>query len=198
MKPEPAIKAIIFDCFGVIITDGLEAVLQDLDRSKPEAREFISVTIRKNNSGLMTPRESNQRIADYLGMTTAAWQQMVSVGEVRNAELLDWIVALRRHYYKTALLSNVGRGSMGRRFSEAELERLFDVVVISAEVGMLKPDPDIYRLTAERLGVTPAECLFIDDRESHVRGAGAAGMHGILYQSFQQVRTAVAGLLTAG
>lgn len=189
-----AIKAIIFDCFGVIITDGLEAVLQRLDKTGPQARVFISATIKENNGGLIMPEESNRRIADYLGVSVTEWINMVAVGEVRNTELLDWIVELRRNY-KTALLSNVGRGSMERRFSTEELQRLFDQIVISAEVGMLKPDLPIYHLTADRLGVEPAECIFVDDREGYVAGASDAGMHGVQYQSFQQAKTVIESLL---
>jgi putative hydrolase of the HAD superfamily len=190
------IKAIIFDCFGVIITDGLEAVIQQLDKTVPEARAFISETIKLNNSGVIDPSESNQRIAQFLGIPVEKWTSMVYVGEVRNTDMLDWIKVLRKTY-KTALLSNVGRGSLYKRFSSEELEQLFDEVVVSGEVGITKPNPDIYLLTAKRLKVSPSSCIFLDDRQTYVQAAVDTGMKGVHYQSFKQSKADINKLLKA-
>lgn len=81
----------------------------------------------------------------------------------------------RGHGLRTALLSN----SWGFDYDRADWEQLFDVVVISGEVGMRKPDPDIFRHTAALLGVAAAECVFVDDLGVNVRGAAAVGMIGI-------------------
>jgi HAD superfamily hydrolase (TIGR01509 family) len=86
---------------------------------------------------------------------------------------------------------------MNRRFSDEELQRFFDVVVISAEVGMVKPDPAIYHLTADKLGVSPAECIFIDDRQVYVQAAVNIGMPSIYNESFQQIKTELTRLLKA-
>lgn len=86
---------------------------------------------------------------------------------------------LRRAGVVTALLSNSwGLSSYNR---EALLE-LFDEIVISAEVGMRKPDPRIFLLTAERLDLMPSECVFVDDLEAHVQGAESVGMKGIVHR----------------
>jgi HAD superfamily hydrolase (TIGR01509 family) len=61
-------------------------------------------------------------------------------------------------------------------FTPEELESLFDVVVLSSEVGMVKPHPEIYELVAERLGVASGECIMIDDLPTNTAGAEAAGM----------------------
>lgn len=191
-----AIQAIIFDCFGVLITDGLEAAIQQLEKTNPQARSFISSTIKQNNSGLIAPAESNRRIAEYLGISAEEWRGTVSGGEVKNHDLLQWIIDLRKQY-KTAVLSNVGRGSLTRRFSEQELTELFDAIIVSAEVGLLKPDPEIYHLTADKLGVPIEACAFLDDRELYVQAAIDTGMHGIYYQTFQQARAELEALLAS-
>ena len=77
---------------------------------------------------------------------------------------------------QTALLSN----SWANDYPPA-LAELFDVMVISGEVGLRKPDPEIYRLTVARLGVEPGECVFVDDLSPNVRGAAAVGMVGVLH-----------------
>lgn len=58
---------------------------------------------------------------------------------------------------------------------------LFDDVVVSADVGLAKPDPAIFRLAADRLGVTSEACLMIDDQPQHIEGARAAGLRGHLH-----------------
>jgi epoxide hydrolase-like predicted phosphatase len=62
------------------------------------------------------------------------------------------------------------------------LEELFDTAVISAEVGLHKPQPEIYRLAAERLVVGPEECVFVDDLRENCAGAEAVGMTAILHR----------------
>ncbi|MGH8868892.1 MAG: HAD family hydrolase [Actinomycetes bacterium] len=76
---------------------------------------------------------------------------------------------------RTALLSN----SWGNTYPREAWDSLFDVVVISDEVGMRKPEPEIFHLVAERLGVAPARCVFVDDVAVNVRAAGGVGMVGV-------------------
>ncbi len=57
----------------------------------------------------------------------------------------------------------------------AAVAALFDVVVLGPTLGVRKPDPEVYRLTAERLGLAPQECVVVDDQLANLRGARAAG-----------------------
>ncbi len=94
-----------------------------------------------------------------------------------NAEPL-MVAAVRRTKaagIATALLSN----SWGLDYPRLGWEELFDATVISGEVGLRKPDPEIYRLTAGRLGLDPSECVFVDDLRPNVRAAVAVGMVGV-------------------
>lgn len=76
---------------------------------------------------------------------------------------------------RTALLSN----SWGNDYSCEGWTDLFDAVVLSGEVGMRKPEPEIFRHTARLLGLDPAECVFVDDLPGNVAGAVAVGMVGV-------------------
>lgn len=82
-----------------------------------------------------------------------------------------------------ALLTNSGPNTRATLVPRHGLERWFPVIVISAEEGLSKPHPDIYRRTCERLGKSPAECLFVDDRPSNVAGAEAVGLAAIRFAS---------------
>ena len=67
------------------------------------------------------------------------------------------------------------------------LFELFDDIVVSGEVGLVKPDPAIFELTLQRIGRPASECLFIDDSEANVAGAAALGFHTIRFQSPEQL-----------
>jgi putative hydrolase of the HAD superfamily len=79
----------------------------------------------------------------------------------------------------TALISN----SWGRTiYDHALIEDLFDVIVISGDVGLHKPEPEIYLLTCERLGVKPGDAVFVDDLRENCAGAEAVGMSAVLHR----------------
>lgn len=79
------------------------------------------------------------------------------------------------------LLSNANRG-WTERFRARGIADLFDDLVVSADVGLAKPDPAVFRLAADRLGVAPEACLMIDDQPQHLPGAAAAGMRTQLFE----------------
>ena len=76
-----------------------------------------------------------------------------------------------------------------------EIRDLFDVVVISAEVGMHKPQPEIYLLAAERSGVDPKDCVFVDDLRENCAGAEAVGMTAVLHRNVEDTLAQLEELL---
>jgi HAD superfamily hydrolase (TIGR01509 family) len=188
------IKAVIFDCFGVLITDVLKVIRDELYRQDIEAALEVDQLVRAANLGLIDPRESNERVAEILGMTYDAYRAKIDDGEVRNTPLFDYILQLRKTH-KTAMLSNISSHSLDKRFTEEELAVYFDAVVVSGEVGFAKPSPEIYEIAADRLGVRCDECVFIDDREVFVAAATAVGMKGIVYTDFVQFQQELSALL---
>ncbi|MCP3804446.1 HAD family phosphatase [Allokutzneria sp. A3M-2-11 16] len=108
-----------------------------------------------------------------------------------DADMLDLLRAARAAGLRTALLSN----SWGNSYPMDVLTPLFDVLVISGEVGMRKPDERIYRHTADRLGLPPRQCLFLDDAQPNVDGAIRSGMRALLHTDSAATIPAVAGLV---
>lgn len=190
------IRAIIFDCFGVIITDALQAVREDLALSNPEGAEAIKNIIAANNRGFMQPGESNERIATILGISVGDFRRQISVGETRNEKLLTYILSMRTQY-KTAMLSNIAGSSLVRRFPNNELSEYFDVVIASGDIGFAKPEPQAYEIVADRLNLRCDECIFIDDRGIFCEGATSVGMHAIVYTNFAQCKRDLKELLDA-
>jgi epoxide hydrolase-like predicted phosphatase len=106
-----------------------------------------------------------------------------------------WDVAARARSagVRTGLLSN----SWGTELYPWErLHETFDTLVISGEVGLRKPDPAIFELAAERLGLEPAQCAFVDDLDRNVRAAADLGMHAVHHTGdVEETRRRLQGLL---
>ncbi|MCP9946653.1 HAD family phosphatase [Streptomyces somaliensis] len=101
------------------------------------------------------------------------------------------VAELRELGIRVGLLSN----SWGNTYPRAKLEALFDDIVISGEVGLRKPNADIYRLALERLGVTAERTVFVDDAVPNVDGARALGLGGVLHTGPAGTRAALAELV---
>jgi putative hydrolase of the HAD superfamily len=108
----------------------------------------------------------------------------------------DDVFALARQLHeggcRTALLSNTEPPAM-EFFLDLRYE-MFDVPMFSCAEGSCKPEREIYEIAARKLGLTPAQCVLIDDRFDFIEGARNAGMQGVLYESLAQVRRQLTGL----
>jgi putative hydrolase of the HAD superfamily len=103
-----------------------------------------------------------------------------------NQELLDYLRGLRERGLRLALLTNNVREWEPLWRAKLPVDELFEVVVDSAFVGVRKPDPEIYRLTLERLDLPAEACVFVDDNELNVRAARELGMRAVWFQSTDQ------------
>jgi putative hydrolase of the HAD superfamily len=100
-----------------------------------------------------------------------------------NQELFDHYATLRRERdLRFALCTNNVREWEARWRALLPIDELFEVVVDSAFVGTRKPEPEIYAITLERLGLPAEACVFVDDLQPNVDGAKTAGMHGIVHR----------------
>lgn len=188
------IRAVIFDCFGVLITDVLEAEVAKFRTTDPARAREIAETLQLSNRGELPREESRVRVARLLGMSLGTYEHVLQDGESKNEELLAHVKQLRG-LYKTAILSNVSERGLRDRFSQVELDEHFDVVIASGVIGYAKPEPQAYEITADQLGVRLDECVFIDDREGYCMGAQGVGMQAIRYESFEQMRSELDALL---
>lgn len=190
------IRGIIFDCFGVLYVDTsqyfYEHHVENYERLRPELKNLN----KASDYGLLTQEELNRAVAELTGLDLPFVSSHIQGVHKRNDDLLEYAQNLRKDY-KVGLLSNIGPGAMDRYFSRQDRETLFDTVVMSGEEHMTKPHPLIFQLTAERLGLSPGECVMIDDVEENCSGADAAGMKAILYESNAQVKRELEELLGA-
>jgi len=104
-----------------------------------------------------------------------------------NRPMIEFVREVRGRGLRTALLTNnVREWESLWRAKLPEIDELFEVVVDSAFVGMRKPDPAIYELTLERLGVMAEECVFVDDLELNCEAARALGMTAVRFERAEQ------------
>jgi putative hydrolase of the HAD superfamily len=187
-----AIKAIIFDCFGVLVIPGRDLLRQDY----PEKTVEIADLVMRADYGYISKSEYDQQAIEITGLSADEFQARYWNVKSRNVSAFEWMARLRAEkQYKIGLLSNIGVWRINDFISPSEREQLFDAVVLSGEVGIAKPSVEIFELMAERIGVTPPECVMIDDLVDNIEGAEMAGMKTILFQTTTQAQTDLAELL---
>lgn len=187
------IKAIIFDLFGVVITDGFGSFLNEVRQQDENKALSIVEVVEKANRGQISTDVLRSTNAKTLGLTVDEYVYKVRSKEIVNQELLDYIKQLRKDF-KIGLLSNVGPGGIAQRLSPTVLDKHFDVVVASSDIGYAKPEAQAYEITADELDARYSECVMVDDKEDYCRGSNGVGMKSILYKNFQQFKNDLSNL----
>jgi epoxide hydrolase-like predicted phosphatase len=197
------IKAVIFDMGGVLLrtedssSRGNLAAGLDLTRKQLEAIAFDSPAALSAFRGEIAEREHWQWVLESAGctnLTSEKFRQTFFAGDRIDEELVGLVRSLRPQW-KTGLLSNAFSGA--RQALNAHTKGLdgFDVVVFSAEVHLAKPDPAIYRLILEKLGVQPEEAVFVDDFLENIAAAQKLGLKTIHFKQSQQAQSELKALL---
>lgn len=150
--------------------------------------------------GRSSLEEIEQQTAAAFGLDEAALNALMEdawleyVGSL-NQELADYFASLRPRY-RTGIVSNSFVGAREREQAVHGFEDMCDVIVYSHEEGCLKPDPRIYRIVCDRLGVDPVAAVLLDDLQANVDGARALGMQGITFADTAQAIAELQALLT--
>jgi epoxide hydrolase-like predicted phosphatase len=123
--------------------------------------------------------------ADLIAAYDARWEEMVPGAHDETIEIVRELKARGTPLYCLTNFSTEKFPLMRRRFDVFDL---FDGIVVSAEIGMVKPDPAVYRYLVERFGLEAPSCLFVDDVEANVAAASSIGMQAVRYLSSRQLR----------
>jgi HAD superfamily hydrolase (TIGR01509 family) len=188
------IKALIFDCFGVLCVDPGRLFFQTEIPNYQAIQREVDDLVMQADYGYISQDELAQAVSSLSGLPLERVRDGLLQDLARNQPLLDFAQGLRPRL-KVGMLSNTSVATMERYFGQQERAELFDAVVLSSEVGITKPHPDIFRLAAERLDVAPGECVMIDDLERNCAGADAVGMQSVLYTDIESAKKALSKLL---
>ncbi|MBP7804741.1 MAG: HAD family phosphatase [Candidatus Pacebacteria bacterium] len=181
---------IIFDCFGVICAETVRPwMLKNLGDWESIKDYFHELAVRfdLNQAG---EEDIAKEFAERSGKTPDVVQSEIDEFFLLNLPLIDYMEELKKKGYKIGLISNGHHDSFERKIfaGHPTLKSIFDHMTISSQVGMLKPDPEIYRHALENLGSTPEESVFIDDNERNTVGAEAISMTGVLFTDLSKLK----------
>lgn len=190
------ISALIFDCFGVLYVDAGLTFYQSEIANFDELRTDILDIDKRCDYGFISEDEHDQQVAKLTGLDKDFISQNIRSEHALNQQLLDYSQSFRPKF-QLGMLSNVGRGGMEAFFTEKQQAEYFDCVVLSSDVGMIKPSRDIFTHMAAEMGLKPEQCVMIDDRQENVDGARAAGMQAIRYDNFDKFRSELDEMLKA-
>ncbi len=174
------IKAIIFDCYGVLVRSGWLPFREQHFGHDPELMERARETSRMKDAGLLTYADFIHAEAELAGVSETEAKNHIENNRL-NAQLFKWIHDDLKPHYKIGLLSNAGVDRLSELFDTSHVE-LFDEIALSYQIGAMKPEPAAYQVIIDRLGVEAGECLFIDDQEGYCEAAQSVGMHTVVYQ----------------
>lgn len=203
------IHAVIFDIGGVLehVADpDIELGAKWRERLGLEQAAFSAAMNavdpeRRAQTGKMSEGDYRERCAAELGLTPAQADEFMAdmwdwyCGEL-DEELMAFAASLRPGL-RTAIISNSADGARREETGRYALDQLFEPIIYSHEVGVAKPDPAIFELTCARMGLEPAQTIFVDDVPGHVAAARALGMHAIVHISAQETIAAVSALAKA-
>lgn len=179
-----AIRAIIFDCFEVLVQSAPASLRADFPQVADELRDVFV----RGDYGFITREEYIAEIMRLTGLSEADYLARYWNNKLRNEPAFQLVDELRSQGFRVAMLSNISRRAMDTYVTAEEREQRFDAVVLSSEVQLQKPDPAIFTLMAERLDVQPGECIMVDDILENIDGAERAGMHGVVYADVSSAR----------
>ncbi|HSH17988.1 MAG TPA: HAD-IA family hydrolase [Candidatus Saccharimonadales bacterium] len=189
------IKAIIFDCFGVLTSDGWLPFKKQHFGNDRELESQATDLSKQLNSGYLSAGDFMQQIAALAGVSPEQARRAIE-RNAANEELFDYISSSLKGRYKLAILSNAGANQLRQLFTPEQID-LFDHAALSYETGYVKPDGRAYQHVSDLLGVQPEECIFVDDQQRHCTGACEAGMQAVCYQDFEQARAELEAALSA-
>ncbi len=189
-----AIKAIVFDCFGVLVEDSMNLFCNTYLSDKPEAVARIRYLDHLSTEGKMTWVELVDEIVKLSGMNRDEVNRLLDINP-QNMPLFDYITDELKPHYKLGFLSNAADDWLNQLFTSEQLA-LFDDFVLSYQHNLRKPDTAIFELAANRLGVLPSESILVDDVEIYCQGAREVGMSAIQYHSFNQTKSDIEALIS--
>ena len=203
--PQPVIGAVIFELGNVLIavdeTRALDRMAARTGKTRRELENYVMLTPSVNQ--LERGELSAQRFFEIVRQDTGFDGDFTEFARIWSDIFtpIKPMIALARRLkgqVTRLILSNTNAIHMDYVLKQFSIVREVEGLVLSHEVGLLKPDPRIYKLALQRFGLRAERAVFIDDIPTNVEGARAVGLRGIHYQNPDQVRLELTKLRIAG
>ena len=187
------IRAVIFDCFGVLVSCKLPQIFAQYTQNDPQKWQQFRMLCQQADLGRITSAQLWEQIASLMGLSVDQCHRIVDSERHLNYDLVAYIRELKEQQFKIGLLSNAGNDIWD--YVTPDLQELFDARLISADLGRCKPDPEVFLDACRRLSIAPEEAVLVDDSMDNCLAARAIGLQAIQYQSFVQTRGELADAL---
>ncbi len=179
------IKAILFDCFGVVCLDDFAGLYSHFGGDIESDHQFIHDVFFSVSKGEEV--SAAETFSKHLGVDVEEWRRVARDKKELNMSLLEYTEELKKKY-KIGMLSNVGQKGLRFHIDYDTVAPYFDVIVESAKIGFAKPEARAYEIAADKLGMRLDEIVFTDDRIQYVEGAQHVGMKAILFENTEQFK----------
>jgi len=199
-----SIKALIWDCGGVLVRTEDSSGRREWERKLGLPPYDIDRVVLGSKAWIQAqcgeiPEEAYwTEVRVHLGLNERAIQDLrrdFYAGDRINPVVLDVITRLRPHY-KQAILSNAVPSLLEMLRDRFQIVHLFDVIITSASIRVMKPDPQAYRAALDALRLRAEETVFIDDLRENIQGAKQLGMHAIHFETdHDDIRPLLSALL---
>jgi len=191
------IKNIVFDLGGVLIDWNPEYVFLKEFRGDREKMNWFFNTIctsswnEQQDAGYSIEKATNERVAMFpkherlIRMYYGEWEQMLGFEHTETVEILMRLHDSKEHSIYS--LTNWSNETFPVALKKFPFLSWFKGILVSGDVGLKKPDPEIYKLLLDRYGLEANTCVFIDDRTENVKAASALGFSGIVFKNHTQL-----------
>lgn len=176
------VKAIIFDFFGVIWGAPFESWLRHHGYKREGGYQLAA---QQADMGQTNMSQFFEYLSALSGQPADEIKREFDTVERIDYEAIKLIVVLKANY-KIGIISNASSDFIRKILRRNDLEKYFDDIVVSGEVGIIKPNKQIYEIALNRLQLNPSEAVFIDDNKFCIDGAEVVGMTGVLFESAAQ------------
>lgn len=187
------IKAVIFDYNGVVTALGkFDSLIVEYAKLCGVSQEVLEKVVREGwqlaRVGAIDSMEFWRRIAEVVGYSTERLRMEWLARFPIRQEVLLIVGILRTKGYKTALLTNEIKDWMEEVIPAYSMQYCFDAIVTSYDVGVAKPDRQMFDAVMDRLGVHAKDCVFIDDQTKNTLAAEKLGFKVILFSTVEQMK----------
>lgn len=176
------IKAVIFDFFDVLRTDGFR---HWLNLHNLKLSDAVLAATERHDRGETNDPEFFTELGRITGQTAEEVYHECEASNILNVELVHYTETLRARGFRTALLSNSNATYLRGELAYYDLEQYFDVIAISGEIGLIKPERAIFEYILSALNLSAVDCVFTDDNPRHIAGAEKVGIRSILFVNNQ-------------
>lgn len=186
------IKVIIFDYYGVIANDAFWYKVKCLEAGKHKSA-YIQKLSDEVNVDKISWQEFCEAVAKDVNETVEVVMERYANHKVQPG-IVEFIKSVGAKY-RVVLLSNASAEQLLPVMSHLGLDKLFEKIFVSSNLRLMKPEPAAYLAVTKELGVTPQECLMIDDSKWNIQGAVALGMQGIVFEDTKDCSSKLEALL---